>query len=364
MIARRRCLSLLVSLFIAFPAAAGQISISEVPLTLREGITLCGESVPVDTDGVRERFEKEMLLSLWDKAQVHLWLKRSTRYMPFISQELSNAGMPDDIKFLAIVESALRPHAGSSRGAIGFWQLLPETARKYGLTVDEFVDQRRDLFFSTPAALRYLRFLHEKFSSWTLALAAYNMGEEGLDAEILEQNTNDYYKLYLPLETQRFVFRMLAVKLILGDPKAYGFEIPPGQLYQPLYFDTVVLDCFQEIPIRVVAEAANTYFKRVKDLNPHFRGHYLQAGHYQVRLPQGSTGGFDGRFKALSEAYGKQREQRIYVVLQGDSLSSIADKFEVPLAALLIWNRIDMRKTLYPGDRLVIHRRRPLPVGP
>lgn len=355
---------ILMFLFAAVPAAAQNSPITAAAARLPKGLTLCGEAVPVEIDDVQERFEKEMLLTLWDKPQVLLWLKRSTRYLPFISQELSKAGMPDDIKYLAIVESALRPHAGSSRGAIGFWQLLPETARKYGLKVDEFVDDRRDIFASTQAALSYLQVLYTEFSSWTLALAAYNMGEEGLDAEILEQKTQDYYKLYLPLETQRFIFRMLAVKLIVSNPRAYGFELSKKDYYKPLQFDTVAVDCFQETPIRLVAEAANTYFKRIKDLNPHLRGHYLQPGHHQLRLPQGSTNGFVERFKALVSEHRQQREQRIYVVQEGDSLFSIAEKFDVPLAALLIWNRIDMKKTLYPGDRLVIYPRQPSPLNP
>lgn len=320
-------------------------------------LSLCGEPVPLETEDVRERFEKEMLLSLWDRPQVILWLKRTTRYLPFIAQELERAQMPEDIKYLAIVESALRPHAGSSKGAIGFWQLLPETARNYGLRVDQYVDQRRDVFASTKAALNYLQVLHAKFSSWTLALAAYNMGEEGLDAELLEQKVTDYYKLYLPLETQRFIFRILSVKLIVGDPAKYGFSLAVDDFYKPLKFETISLDCFQETPIRIVAQAANTHFKRIKDLNPHLRGHYLEAGHHQLRLPQGDISGFTRKFQKLSNEYTEQRKQRIYIVQEGDSLTTIADKFDIPLAALLIWNRINMNKTLYPGDRLVIYPR-------
>jgi hypothetical protein len=318
-------------------------------------LTLCGEAVPFDQDHVRERFEKEMLLTLFDRPQVLLWLKRTTRYLPFVSQTLEAAGMPDDLKYLAIIESALRPHAGSSKGAIGFWQLMPGTARKYGLQVDEFVDERRDLFLSTPAAVAYLEALYAKFSSWTLAIAAYNMGEEGLEAEMLEQKSSDYYQLYLPLETQRFIFRMLAVKLIVSDPEAYGFKLVPGDFYAPVGFDTVNVDCFQETPIRLVAEAAGTAFKRIKDLNPHLRGHYIRAGHHQVRLPQGSAKGFEKRFETLVNAHRKERSHRIYVVQNGDSLSTIAEKFGVPLAAILIWNRIGVNKTIYPGDRLVIY---------
>ncbi len=341
---------------IALPALA-QTILTAKDVRPPKGLTLCGEPVPFEIDDVRERFEKEMLLNLWDRPQVILWLKRTTRYLPFISQELQGDGMPDDLKYLAIVESALRPHAGSSKGAIGFWQLLSETARNYGLRVDDYVDQRRDVFASTQAALNYLQVLYAKFSSWTLALAAYNMGEEGLDAEILEQKTSDYYKLYLPLETQRFIFRMLCVKLIVSNPERYGFEISSDEYYRPLQFDTVSVDCFQEVPIRIAAQAADTYFKRIKDLNPHLRGHYLQAGHHQLRLPQGSASAFNKKFQSLAAEHNEQRKQRIYIVQDGDSLTTIANKFDVPLAALLIWNRINVKKTLYPGDRLVIYPR-------
>lgn len=347
----------IICLVAAAQPALAQSLVSARDVRPPKNLTLCGEKVPFEIQDVRERFEKEMLLNLWDRPQVILWLKRSTRYLPFITQELQRYDMPEDLKYLAIVESALRPHAGSAKGAIGFWQLLPQTARNNGLQVDEYVDQRRDIFASTQAALGYLRALHDQFSSWTLALAAYNMGEEGLDAEILEQKTDDYYKLYIPLETQRFVFRMLCVKLIVSNPKKYGFDLSADEYYQPLQFDTVAVDCFQEVPIRIVAQAANTYFKRIKDLNPHLRGHYIQAGHHQLRLPQGHSAGFTEKFKTLAAEHNEQRQQRIYIVQDGDSLTTIANKFDVPLAALLIWNRISVKKTLYPGDRLVIYPR-------
>ena len=341
-------------MLILVPSQAGS-TVTAASARPPKGLTLCGEGVPFDREHVRERFEKEMLLTLFDRPQVLLWLKRSTRYLPYISQALEQAGIPEDIQYLAIIESALRPHAGSPKGAIGFWQLMPATARNYGLKVDEFVDERRDLFLSTPAAIAYLEALYAKFSSWTLALAAYNMGEEGLEAEMLEQKSNDYYQLYLPLETQRFVFRMLAVKLIITDPEAYGFNLSNDDFYAPIVFDTAAVDCFQEVPIRLVADAADTSFKQIKDLNPHLRGHYIKAGHHQLRVPQGSAKGFKKRFDALVSDYSAERSHRIYVVQNGDSLSTIADKFGVPLAAVLIWNRIGGNKTIHPGDRLVIY---------
>jgi hypothetical protein len=348
----------LIFLVVLCPAAEAEPQFISNGVTLPKGLTFCGEPVPMEIDHVRERFEKEMLLALWDRPQVVLWIKRAPRYFPFISKALGTRGMPEDLKYLAVAESALRPHAGSTKGAIGFWQLLPETARKYGLTVDQFVDDRRNLFISTPAALRYLKALHMKFSNWTLAAAAYNMGEQGLTAEVLEQRAKDYYKLYLPLETQRFIFRVLTVKLILSDPQKYGFSVPAEQLYKPLDFEPVDVDCMQEIPIQLLAEASESYFKEIKDLNPQLRGHYVQAGHHRLQLPPGRAKGFQFRLDKLARSYIRIRQKRIYIVQSGDSLSTIADKFEVPLAALIIWNRIDHERPIHPGDRLVIYPER------
>lgn len=348
----------LIFLVVLCPAAGATPQSISDGVALPEGLTFCGEPVPLEIDHVRERFEKEMLLTLWDRPQVVLWIKRAPRYFPFISKALEARGMPEDLKYLAVAESALRPHAGSAKGAVGFWQLLPETARKYGLSVDQYVDDRRNLFTSTPAALRYLKALHLKFSSWTLAAAGYNMGEQGLTAEVLEQRVKDYYKLYLPLETQRFIFRVLAVKLILSEPEKYGFSLAPDQLYKPLDFERADVDCMQEIPIQLLAEASGSYFKEIKDLNPQLRGHYLQAGHHRLQLPPDRAKGLQTRLNKLARSYIRVREKRIYIVQSGDSLSTIADKFEVPLAALIIWNRIDHERPIHPGDRLVIHPER------
>jgi hypothetical protein len=267
---------------------------------------------------------------------------------------LREKGLPDDIKYLAIAESALRMHAGSRKGAMGVWQLMPQTARKYGLAVDGNFDERRNLYLSTPAALTYLKALYERFGSWSLSLAAYNMGEEGLEAEILEQGVADYYQLYLPLETQRFVFRILAIKRIVEAPQNHGFALSPGDFYAPESFSTVQVNAFADLPLRLIATAAKTDFKTIKDLNPEIRGHYLAAGMRSVNIPGDGEPGFQDRLAVLIEADTKIRSQRVYVVKEGDSLTGIAQKFEVPLAALLIWNRIGINKVIHPGQRLVI----------
>lgn len=323
-------------------------------LRLEPALAFCGELVPLEDPDVRERMEKELLLSLWDRDQAVLWLKRSTRYLPVIESMLSQAGLPDDLKYIALAESALRPHVGSAKGAIGFWQFLPETGRRYGLTINKEIDQRRSLTASTEAALTYFAELHEKFGSWSLAAAAFNMGEEGLQAEILAQGVTNFYRLYLPLETQRYLFRILSAKLILTQPERYGFILQAKDYYPPLKFTSVELTTFEETSLTVVAQAAQTDFKRIKDLNPELRGHYLAAGSYRLAVPENTLPGFQERFEQGHRHWSQQRKERIYIVQSGDNLSTIAEQFKVPLAALLIWNRIGLNSPLHPGDRLII----------
>lgn len=275
--------------------------------------------------------------------------------MPLIQQMLKQKNMPDDLKYIAIVESALRPHVGSRKGAIGFWQFIDSTGRKYGLQIDTEKDERRNIFTSTRAAIAYFKDLYEDLGSWTLAAAAYNMGEEGLKSEILAQKIDDFYRLYLPLETQRYVFRILAAKLILTDPQKYSFSYNPQDLFTPLEFDRIKIECFQETPIHIIAQASGTYFKVIKDLNPEIRGHYLSAGSHTLLIPKGSSPGFQSRFKALVNQWLAVKQERVYVVKEGDNLSTIAERFNVPLPALIIWNRLGKKKHIYPGDRLVIH---------
>lgn len=176
-------------------------------------------------------------------------------------------------------------------------------------------------------------------------------------AEILAQEVNDYYRLYLPLETQRFIFRILAVKLIFENPEAYGFLLSDQDYYPPLQYDQMQIDCFKDIPIRIVAQAAHTYFKMIKDLNPEIRGHYLSAGTHSILLPQGAAAGFQERYQVLVKAYAEDQAQRVYVIQKGDSLSSVAAKFDIPLAALIIWNRLDLKRPIHPGQELIIYSR-------
>ena len=351
-------------LMATFALAAGPESPSEEDgypsliksIQFQEPIDFCGEPVPIENQEVRERLEKEMLLTLADRPQVILWLKRSRRFMPLIEKELAANGLPEDLKYVAIAESALRPHAGSTAGAIGFWQFMQTTGRKYGLSVNAAIDERRSIYKSTRAAIAYFKFLHEEFQSWTLAAAAYNMGEEGLKSEMLFQEVNDYYRLYLPLETQRYIPRIISAKLILLNPEKYGFKLNEDDYYRPFEFDEIIVRCDQRTPIRLVAQAAGTYFKQIKELNPDIRGHYLPAGSHAILLPKGSADGFRERFDKAVAGWQKNPDKHVYIVKAGDNLSSIAERFQVPLRALLVWNDLKTSHRIHPGDRLIIYK--------
>lgn len=325
-------------------------------IRFREPVDFCGEPVPLKNQEVRERLEKEMLLMLADRPQVILWLKRSHRYMPLIEKELAANRLPDDLKYVAIAESALRPHAGSTAGAIGYWQFMQATGRKYGLFVNTVIDERRSIYKSTRAAIAYLKFLNEEFQSWTLAAAAYNMGEEGLKSEMLLQEVNDYYRLYLPLETQRYIPRIVSAKLILSNPEKYGFKLIQDDYYRPNEFDEIVARCDQRTPIRLLAQATGTYFKQIKDLNPDIRGHYLPVGAHAILVPKGSADGFEKRFDKAVAEWRQNPDKHIYTVRAGDNLSNIAERFQVPLRALLIWNDLNLKQPIHPGNRLIIYK--------
>jgi len=324
-------------------------------LRVQSPLQFCGETVPLDNQGVLERFEKEMLIALWDQPQVILWIKRSTRYFPIIEEMLAERHLPDDLKYITLIESALRPHIGSPKGALGFWQFTKGTGRKYGLRIDDALDERRCIVASTRAAIACLTELHEHFRSWTLAAAAFNMGKQGLQTEILAQKTDDYYHLYLPLETQRYVLRIVAAKLIATHPETYGFHLKETDLYPPHRYDRVTVNCPDGLPITIVAEAAETTFKIIKDLNPAVRGYYLNEGSHTLFIPVGTALGFQSRYATLLHQWTIKKDEYIYVVKKGDNLSLIAERFGVPLTTLFLWNDLTRGEPIHPGDRLIIY---------
>ena len=355
------------SSFILFTAGAGADTHKSLPqngtsdgqalvnaLKIEPPPSFCSETVPLNEAEVKERLEREFLYALDNKDQVILWLKRANRFFPHIEQVLQKNAVPDDLKYIAIAESALKPLATSNKGAVGHWQFIEGTGSRYGMKINSDIDERRDFYKSTEAAAAYLKNLYALFGSWTLAAAAYNMGEEGLKAEMLVQKVNNYYQLYLPQETQRYVFRILSAKIIMSDPQKYGFSLAKDDLYQPLQFDQEEIFCPEPVPVSLVAEAANTYFKVIKDLNPHLKNYCLPAGRHQILIPKGAAAGFDKRYENLLQQWQDEKKENVYIIKKGDKLSTIAARFKVPMKAIVIWNGITYSKKMVPGDKLYI----------
>jgi membrane-bound lytic murein transglycosylase D len=251
-------------------------------------LTICNEPVPLMDRRIWERMDREFMLNVYDRGQIYLWLKRSNRYFPFVEAQLKEKGMPDDLKYLMVAESSLMPRALSSKGAAGFWQFMEKTGKRFNLQKKPGIDERLSLIKSTDAAISYLKFLYDQFGKWTLAMAAYNCGEDRVREEISQQGENDYFRLALPQETERYIFRILAAKVILSDPKQYGFELPENEVYPVIETDSVVLQLPNPVPLRDIAKACGSYFKELKELNPEIQSHTLPAGVHFLKIPAGT----------------------------------------------------------------------------
>lgn len=304
---------------------------------LPDSLALCGEPIPLEIEAVWEMLDREFTMMAWDRAQVFLWLKRAGKYFPFIERKLAEASMPDDLKYLAVAESSLLTYVRSSAGAAGSWQFMAETARRHGLRKDRRVDERLSFEHATEAALRYLQDLHSMFGSWTLALAAYNCGEKRVAQEIEEQQVAEYFRLNLPRETERFIFRIAAIKTILENPERYGYRLSPERTYKPQRVDRVEVKIVAPLRMTDLAKALGTDFKTIKELNPQFLGYEVPKGIHQIKVPSGTGDELKNVLARLTQSAVARRPKgsaRHHVVRRGDTLTSIAQTHDLSLEKL------------------------------
>ena len=256
-------------------------------IPLPETLDFAGEPVPLDNPDIRERLDRELLVNTYWQSNGLLLIKRAAKYFPIIEPILEEEGLPDDFKYLAVIESGLTQAVSPAR-ATGFWQILRSTGRELGLEVNDNVDERYNIELSTRAACKYLKKSKENLGSWTLAAAGYNAGNAGMSRRLDQQNVNGYYDLLLGEETGRYVFRILALKQILADPERYGFNFKEEHLYEkvPSYkvkVDTVVTDFVQ------FAEHFGINYKILKLHNPWLREDHLNNAsrkEYQIEIPK------------------------------------------------------------------------------
>lgn len=259
-------------------------------------IYLFGERVPLENFEVYERIDRELIVNTYWHSSTILALKRAHRWFSVIESILKANGVPDDFKYLAVAESNLE-NVVSPAGATGFWQFISEAATKYGLEVNDEIDERYHVEKSTEAACRYLKDAYLKFGTWTMAAASYNAGMNGIEKWTVLQKTNNYYNLVLGAETSRYIARIAAFKIIMENPHKYGYDVNEISLYEPLKYKEVLLDSSVN-DFADFAASLGINYKILKLYNPWLRDTSLKnrsGKRYYLKIPQ------DGSIKMINE---------------------------------------------------------------
>lgn len=266
-----------LALFLFSQRVAAQVSLPEIPTEL----SFCGEPVPLNDPAIRERLERELIINMNKHASTLLILKESGRWKSYLQTMLDSAAVPKEFFYLAVIESELDPMSRSSAGATGFWHFTVSTAKEYGLEISDYVDERRDVQKSTRAASEFFKRAFKKYGSWTLAAAAFNRGSQGIENALKGQYTNNYYQLYLNEETARYVFRILALKLIIESPEKYGYRLSPSDYYQAIDYKVIVVnDSIPDLP--KFAKSIGVTYQTLKEYNP-----WIQNTDYKLVLKPG-----------------------------------------------------------------------------
>lgn len=257
---------------------------SSIP-SIPKSMLFFGKRINLVDEDIRERLDREIITNVFFQSSTTFALKRANRYFPEIERILEDENVPEDFKYLAVIESNLS-EVTSPVGANGFWQFMPFTAKEYGLVINDEVDERLNLSKSTHAACTFIKNAHQLFGDWVNACASYNRGIGGLQSDMKWQNTDHYFDTELNNETGRYVFRIMAMKLIMENPQKYGFDIPKSQLYNPLNVQVIKLE--KEI-LNLAEWAKNKGYnlKIVRKLNPWLISNKLtiHPSDFSIKLP-------------------------------------------------------------------------------
>jgi len=292
-----------------------------------------------------------------------LWLERSGRYIPLMRQVFKEHGLPEDLVFVALIESGFNPYAYSRSRAVGPWQFIKGTGRLYGLRIDNWIDERRDPIKSTYAAARYFKDLYDRFGSWPLAMAAYNAGERKIERALVRAKADDFWDLrstrYIRRETKGYVPKFMAATIIAKNPEKYGFTL---DYHEPLKYDTASVSGSADL--RVIAQAAGIIYEDLKELNPELRTEltppYMEQ--YPLRLPVGTQQTFLDAYAQIPD------DQKIigthYSIRRNDTLGTVARRFGTSVSLLREINHLSPGQPLQQGDLLFIPKLRVVPREP
>lgn len=267
------------------PGFNGNYNIFSVPLP--ENPEFAGEKLPIEYFDVKEGFDREMLINTYWQSQTVLFIKRAPKAFKIIEPILKENNVPDDFKYLAVIESGLM-NVVSPAGATGVWQFKDDTGKEHGLEINQEIDERYSLSQSTKAACKYILHANSKFNSWTLTAASFNAGKSAIDRFMTNQKQNSYYDLLLAEETMRYIYRIVSIKYIIENPDKYGFHIPESEMYPIIPAYTVQVDS----TITNLADFAikfDTNYKMLKYFNPWLRQTSLKNPKkklYEILIPE------------------------------------------------------------------------------
>ncbi len=298
------------------------------------------KNITLFTEKIKERFS--------------LWLSRSGKYLDLMKEILKEKDVPEEIVFLPLIESGFNPYAYSRARAVGYWQFIASTARKYGLKINCWRDERRDPVKSTEAAADYLKDLYEMFGSWNLAMAAYNAGEGRILKALNKTKTDDYWSLldtkYLKRETKEYVPKFIAASLIANSPQDFGFE--DLEYHPPLNYDRVTIS--SPVDLEIIADCAETTVEVVKELNPELRRWCTppDVSEYTLRIPEGKKDIFLNNLSRIPEE--KLFTVDIYKVKKGDTFKRISKKTGIPVQIILDLNSLEKIMPLKEGTKIYL----------
>ncbi|MFN8790574.1 MAG: LysM peptidoglycan-binding domain-containing protein [Bdellovibrionales bacterium] len=322
------------------------------------------ETIPVEINPLVEKW----IGYFQGRGRHHMerYLARSTRYEKLMKKVLRDNGLPEDLFYIALIESGFTSNATSHASAVGYWQFIRGTGKRYGLEINRMVDERRDPVLATQAAAEYFKGLYSLFGSWYLAMASYNVGENRVKREVMRNSTRDFWELVrkkrLPRETMNYVPKFIAAKLIAKNPDQYGFD---GIDYMPpIEFETITVK--ESINLRAMSDKLNVPYEDFKAFNPKFKGEIAPAknGLVDLRVPVGmSESGLQAAAASVAdkvEFVADAGDTQVYRVRRGDNLSTIARRFRTNVAYLRELNDMSRRTRLRVGQKMYVPDRTPL----
>ena len=264
-------------------AAPTNYSTHDVP----SSVTFCGKNIDLTRYDRYERMDRELLAFTYMHSTSIQMIKKANRYFPIVEPILKANGIPDDFKYLMVIESNLNPNARSSAGAAGLWQFMQTTGREYGLEVNKNIDERYHVEKSTEAACKYLKDAYAKYQDWIAVAASYNAGQARISTQFEKQQVDDMLDLFLVEETARYVYRIIAAKIMFSNPSAFGFRLRTKDLYMPIPYKEVSVNT-GILNLAEWAKKQGITYALLKNMNPWLRDNFLQnvsKRTYTIKIP-------------------------------------------------------------------------------